>query len=107
MPMQNIISQTRSHLIKDRSAIDLSAFFPEWNWLLKNHQNIILVSAAGDVFFENSHGEIHWLDTSVGEINKVADSEKQFAELLSDETNLDTWFLSSLVEELIAKDVKL
>lgn len=72
-----------------------------WAWLLRAPFEPLLFSALGDVFLRDDTGEVFWLDTGVGELNRIAGSEQEFAERLSGEDGV-YWLMPNLVEQLVA-----
>ena len=72
-----------------------------WGWMLREPFTPVLFSALGDVFLEPTSGGVWWLNTGVGELTHVAESVKEFRELLG--TDLaDDWFMPALIESLCA-----
>lgn len=67
-----------------------------WAWLLKEDYAPILFSVLGDMFLEvAATGEIRWLNTGTGDVQRIADSADQFRALLgTDKAN--EWFLPGL-----------
>jgi len=59
----------------------------------------LLFSTLGDVFFRTEQGDVYWLNTGIGEVSRVADSEDHFRQLLATE-RVDEWLLPALVEKL-------
>jgi hypothetical protein len=70
-----------------------------WAWLLPERFSPLLFSTLGDVFFRSGQGEVYWLNTGLGEVVRVADSEDHFRQLLATE-RVDEWFLPALVMKL-------
>jgi hypothetical protein len=71
-----------------------------WAWLLKEDYSLVLFSVLGDVFFSvPSTGEVKWLNTGTGDVQRIAGSVEEFRELLSTE-KAEEWFLPGLVEQL-------
>ena len=68
-----------------------------WEWLVPEDYNPILISVFGDIFFIDKADKVHWLSTGEGIMEQVAESEDQFRELLEDEEKLEEWFLPHLV----------
>jgi len=88
-------------LIKDTNKIDLEDICSSWQWCLTDQKSVALVSSVGDIFLVGKDDTINWLDTSVGQISKIANNIEHFEQLLNDEENIDNWFLATLVEQLI------
>ncbi|MDB5207601.1 MAG: hypothetical protein JWR72_2676 [Flavisolibacter sp.] len=91
-------------LVKELSNVDLEDICSSWKWRLDPPTSIILISSVGDMFFTDKDGAIFWLNTSLGEVINVAKDSEEFEQLLTDEINVDNWFLATLVEQLILND---
>jgi len=73
-----------------------------WSWLLTEEYTPVLFSVVGDVFLRMvAAGEVQWLNTGTGEIQRVADSVEEFRTLLGTE-KVREWFMPALVEQLHA-----
>ena len=83
--------------------IEREAIVKEWRWLIGDTAQPILISAVGDAFLEEENGEILWLITGSGELEKVADSFEEFEEKLNDEELVHDWFLVSIVSDFIER----
>lgn len=59
------------------------------------------------MFLVGNDNAINWLDTSIEQIKKIADSLEEFKKLLDDDINVDNWFLATLVDELISNGMTL
>lgn len=71
-----------------------------WGWLVDETFQPFMNTAAGDVFFESPDGAIHWLDTGVGQLARVANNRDEFLEQLrSDHGN--EWLLTPIVDQLV------
>lgn len=90
-------------LIKDINKTDLDDICSSWQWCLTGQKAVALISCAGDLFLIGDDETINWLDTSLGQITKIANNLDQFAHLLEDESNLNNWFLAPMVESLILR----
>jgi hypothetical protein len=88
-------------LTKDTIKVDLKDFCSAWQWCLTDQKAVALISCVGDMFLIGKDDTINWLDTSAGELKKIADNIQQFEEQLDNEANIDNWFLATLVEKLI------
>jgi hypothetical protein len=93
---------TFQQLTRDTNKVDLVDICSSWQWRLTDQKSIALISSIGDMFLIGNDDTINWLDTSTGELKKIANGIQQFEQLLTDEANIDNWFLVTLVEQLIA-----
>jgi hypothetical protein len=87
-------------LLKDITKIDFEDILSEWQWRIADMRAVIMVTVWGDVFFEGNDDCIYWLQTDDGSLAKVAERNEQFQSLLTEERNIDNWFLPSLLEQL-------
>jgi len=88
-------------LTKDIHKIDVQDIRSCWQWRLSEQKSVVLISCVGDMFLIGKDDTINWLDTSTGELRKIANDLSQFEILLKDQINIDNWFLANLVEQLI------
>src|SRR6478736_2493012 len=88
-------------LIKDLNKIDLEDICSSWQWCLADQKSVAVISSVGDMFLIGNDDTINWLDTSIGQIKKIAENLEDFEVLLKYEENIDNWFLATLVEQLI------
>lgn len=79
----------------------------DWRWLLGDSMQLLLVSAIGDMFLTDSAGEVFWLDTGTGQLQKIAASIDQFQQLRQQQENAEQWFIPQLVGDLITSGVRL
>ena len=93
-----------SHLIKDINKIDTKDICSEWQWLLDGQNQVLLVSAVGDMFILGNDKAVYWLDTGMGDLNFVTENLKEFQSLLGDQETIGNWFLSDLVNRLIEEE---
>lgn len=91
--------------IKDINKINLEDVCSDWQWLLNNEYNVIMVSNTGDLFLSAKNKSVHWLDTGTGQLQKIANDTEQFYTALNDLENIDKWLLASVVLDLIEKDL--
>ena len=90
-----------SHLIKDINKINTKDICSDWQWLLDSQNQVVLVTAIGDMFLLGNDKAVYWLDTGMAELNFVAENLDEFQNLLGDQETIDTLFLSDLVNRLI------
>jgi len=89
-----------SDLIINFDGLEDEELTNNWEWLVPEDYNPILISVFGDIFFIDKADKVHWLSTGEGIMEQVAESEDQFRELLQDEEKLEEWFLPHLVHQL-------
>jgi hypothetical protein len=79
----------------------------DWRWLVGDSVRLLLVSAIGDMFLEDSSGQVLWLDAGAGQVHKIAASVEQFQQLRQQREKVDQWFIPLLVGDLITSGVRL
>jgi len=94
-------------LLASVSLGDVEAALRDWQCLHADLGKPILMSAVGDVFVEDTKGQVSRLDTGVGSISLVAESRSVFEAIASNSANLDEWFLKPVVAELRSKGLLL
>ncbi|TFF38770.1 T6SS immunity protein Tdi1 domain-containing protein [Mucilaginibacter psychrotolerans] len=82
------------------SNINLADLRKSWDWLIADMTAILMISKLGDMFLKGKDDAIYWLDTSSGELMKVAGNSDEFDLALQDDDNIDNWFLPRLIEAL-------
>ncbi len=90
---------------KEMNKLNIEDICSCWEWKLAGLKAVFLVSSVGDLFLTGNDGTIHWLDTSVGQIKKIANDMQHFEELLGDFSNVDNWFLATLVDKKIKNGI--
>ena len=58
---------------------------------------IWLVNRLGEPIIVTPDGAVHWLDVGTGKLNQLATNREQFAQLLDQGNNADTWLRISIV----------
>ena len=78
-----------------------------WAWLIPPPWTPFLCSMVPAIFLEMPNGEVHWLDTGSGLVEKVATSREAFDEMARSSPDwVEEWFLPGLVERLHAAGKK-
>ncbi|MFT3705197.1 MAG: hypothetical protein QM802_22715 [Agriterribacter sp.] len=67
-----------SNLVKDLTKIDTDDIRAEWQWLLDNQREVLLVSAMGDMFLLGNDKEVYCLETGTANLSCVADNIDEF-----------------------------
>jgi hypothetical protein len=73
----------------------------DWRWKIGGGATIVALSRSGDAFVAQADGKVWWLDTGAGELEQVAASRTEFAELLTDPANASRLLLTPVVEEFV------
>lgn len=79
----------------------LVAALREWQWKIGATPKPLFASLFGDVFFKATTGEVFWLNTGTGSVEKIATDETALSQLL-DSKQAELWLLPGLAERLIA-----
>jgi hypothetical protein len=96
-----------SELVKDKSNIDLKDICSDWEWLVNEQKNVLLVTLFGDLFFIGPSDEVNWLDTGTGSLTRIAENVKHFEKLLEDRENFNDWLMVRLYLDLQKNHQKL
>ena len=86
--------------------IDRNKLIEDWKWLVGSSLPI-LVTSVGDTFLQTEAGEIYWLITGSGELEKVAESYEDFQNKLQDNELIHDWFLVPVVAQLKEQGIEL
>ena len=80
--------------------LDRNKLIEDWVWLVGKTASPILITSVGDIFLQETSGEVYWLITGSGEYSMVAKSMEEFKEKLNNEELVNEWFLVNLVSDL-------
>ena len=76
---------TLADLTVDVDHLDRDRLLDDWRWLIGSAKRLVLVSAIGDAFLQDTDdGAIHLLDTAAGSCAVVARDAGEFRSLLED-----------------------
>jgi hypothetical protein len=76
----------------DVDGLSVNKLLSEWRWLCPGHFRLIAVSAFGELFLEDNVGAIHWLETAIARMSRVADTRDQFYEVIQRPEYRREWF---------------
>ena len=79
----------------------------DWQWLLGEAMQLLIVSALGDMFLADADGQVFWLDTGAGQLHQIAATVDEFQQLRQQRDHADQWFIPQLVGDLISSGVLL
>ena len=82
------------------SKIDIKELYSDWNWLLNENINPIMMSTFGDLFFQKNDDTIYFLDIMEGNIKIITNNIQNFKIFMSNVENQKNYLLSELVETL-------
>jgi hypothetical protein len=81
--------------------LDRIELLSDWRWLIGTTKLPILVTAAGDVFVQDTEDDsVHFLDIAAGELKPVATSPDEFRRLLEDRDFVMVHFSVELIADL-------
>lgn len=58
------------------------SYLDGWRWMVGEDAVLVAASVAGDLFFRDREGRVHWIDTGAGSVETVADDPASFARKL-------------------------
>lgn len=77
------------------------SYLDGWRWMVGEDAALVAASVAGDLFFRDRDGRVHWIDTGAGSVETVADDPASFArKLLTAEFSGD-FLLESAVNDAL------
>ncbi|MDB5149044.1 MAG: hypothetical protein JWQ57_3064 [Mucilaginibacter sp.] len=89
------------------TGINIADILSSWTWLIKDWDEVLLISKLGDLFFKAKDGGVYWLATDSCELTKVGDSKQEFYSFLNDDEKIDNWFLPQLLKQLVQAGIQL
>jgi hypothetical protein len=72
-----------------------------WAWLVPERFTVWVVNRYAELFLVYPDGTVHWLATSTGELQKIADSRDDFADKIDQEDNANDWLMIPLVDRCV------
>jgi hypothetical protein len=67
--------------------LDIERLLSEWKWLCPSEMTLVARTAFGDLFLRDDGGAVFWLNTAVGKLARVADSGREFREMVNHPRN--------------------
>lgn len=77
--------------------VDILRAIEGWKWLKLSGLTAVAVSAFGEVFFRDSSGAIHQIDTVEGKLSRVSNSLAELTAVLQDAEARDSLLFGGLV----------
>jgi hypothetical protein len=78
--------------------IENSKLIEDWEWLIGDDKQPILITSIGDLFLADNEENCYWLNVGEGVLTKVATNLNEFNEHLNNDDLIDEWFLVGLVK---------
>lgn len=75
--------------------LDVERLLAEWRWLCPAQMGLIARSGFGELFLRDGAGAVFRLNTSVGELTRVASSDSEFREMAAKTEKKEEWFSES------------
>jgi hypothetical protein len=91
----------------DASDFDWQKLLENWTEQLPSKFTIWLVNTFGDLFIVLEDGSVHHFATDTGQLEKLAGSRGQFADLIDKGDNVNDWLMILLVDKLISSGQRL
>lgn len=73
------------------SGVDCEKLLRHWTWLVPPDSQVICVTQLGDAFLERADGSIWLLSVGLGSVERVANHELEWRQLLRDPEQVDLW----------------
>jgi hypothetical protein len=78
--------------------LDIERLLSEWRWLCPSEMTLVARAAFGDLFLRDAGGAVFWLNTAIGKLTRVADSEREFCEMVNKSEKRTEWFAEQEVQ---------
>jgi len=75
--------------------LDAERLLSEWRWLCPSQMGLIARTGFGELFLQDEVGAVFRLNTSVGELTRVASSDSEFREMAERTETKEEWFAES------------
>lgn len=86
--------------IIDHREMDWDVILEPWQWMLPDSYTIWLMNRFGDLFLILEDGVVVMLDSGMGKVEEVAETQTKFCDLCEDPENLSDYFAIPLVDGL-------
>lgn len=78
----------------------------EWRWLCPLKLTLVATTVFGELFLKDESGKVFWLDTGIGVLSIVADSEDEFLTAAAEPAKREEWFAESDELAALARGLK-
>jgi hypothetical protein len=87
--------------------VDLAGLLSDWQWLVGETYQLMVISVLGDLFLRADDGRMFWLDTGWGRLSEVAANAEDFKQLMVSPRNTNEWFAPNLVGDILTAGQRL
>jgi len=95
------------HYLIDQEGKDWNSFMADWDFLLPSSFTMWLVNRFGDIVMLLDDGSVHFFDTGIGTLDRVADNREHFCELVDLNKNANNWLMIPLTDACVAAGLTL
>jgi len=96
-----------SDYLIDQSGREWSKLLAAWLPALPSEFAIWMVNRFGDLIVVLEDGSVHYMDISVNELRRIADSQDDFCVKIDQDDNADDWLMIPLVNACVAAGMRL
>jgi hypothetical protein len=89
--MVAIVSFVEKWLMVDD--LEMERLLSDWRWLCPAKMSLLAKNLFGELFLMDETGVVLWLNTTVGKLSKVANSEAEFLEMAETSQKRQEWFV--------------
>ena len=86
--------------------LEVERLLLEWRWLCPDQMTLVARSVFGDLFLRNEAGVVFWLNTSIGKLTEVAQSETHFLAMAETSEKQSEWFAEPDVQAAESRGLK-
>jgi len=86
--------------------LEVERLLLEWRWLCPDQMTLVARSVFGDLFLRNEAGVVFWLNTAIGKLTEVAQSETHFLAMAETSEKQSEWFAEPDVQAAESRGLK-
>jgi hypothetical protein len=80
----------------DVDDLSVEKLLQEWRWFCPGKLRLVAVDAFADLFFEDGESSIMRLDSTIGSLNRIAGSAREFFQLTKSSEHRKKWFCEDI-----------
>jgi len=73
--------------------LEVERLLSDWRWLCPSSATLLARNVFGELFLEDETGAVLWLNTTIGKLSKVADSNAEFLQMAGTPEKRGEWFV--------------